>query len=158
MQTNRKAVWGWAFYDWANSAFATTVMAGFFPIYFKQYWSHGVDVNLSTARLGIGNSLASLIVAIMAPILGAIADQGALKKHFLFFFAFCGILMTALFYFIPKGQWSLAILTYAFAIVGWSGANSFYDAILPDVAPETKIDFVSSLGYSVGYLGEECFF
>jgi len=61
-------------YDWANSAFATTVMAGFFPIFFKQYWSYGADVNVSTAQLGFGNSIASLLVAMMAPILGAIAD------------------------------------------------------------------------------------
>ncbi|MGD9212320.1 MAG: MFS transporter [Desulfobacteraceae bacterium] len=153
MQTNRKAIWGWALYDWANSAFATTVMAGFFPIYFKQYWSYGADVNLSTARLGLGNSSASLIVALLAPILGAIADQGTLKKHFLTFFAFMGIFVTALFFFIPQGQWITAIFAYTLAILGWSGANSFYDAMLPDVAAESKIDFVSSLGYSMGYLG-----
>jgi UMF1 family MFS transporter len=153
MQTNRKAIWGWALYDWANSAFATTVMAGFFPIFFKQYWSHGVDVNLSSARLGLGNSLAGLIVALMAPILGAIADQGAMKKHFLFFFAFMGILITALFFFIPQGQWISAIIAYAFAVIGWSGANSFYDAMLPDVTVEEKVDYVSSFGYSMGYLG-----
>ena len=73
MKTNRKAIWGWALYDWANSAFATTVMAGFFPIFFKQFWSSGADVNVSTAQLGFGNSIASLMVALMAPILGAIA-------------------------------------------------------------------------------------
>lgn len=153
MKKSRKAIWGWALYDWANSAFATTVVAGFFPIYFKQYWSHGADVNLSTARLGLGNSLASLLVALIAPILGAMADQGAMKKHFLFFFALLGILMTSLFFFIPKGQWTWAIIAYAVAIVGWSGANSFYDAMLTDVAAEEQIDFVSSFGYSTGYLG-----
>ncbi|MEJ2040491.1 MAG: MFS transporter, partial [Desulfosarcinaceae bacterium] len=63
----RRTVWGWAMYDWANSAFATTVMAGFFPVFFTQYWSLGVDPNLSTARLGLGNALASLLVALMAP-------------------------------------------------------------------------------------------
>ena len=153
MPTDRKAVWGWALYDWANSAFATTVMAGFFPIFFKQYWSHGVDVNLSSARLGLGNSLAGLLVALTAPLLGAIADQGVMKKHFLFFFAFMGILITALFFFIPQGQWVSAIIAYAFAVVGWSSANNFYDAMLPDVTVEEKIDYVSSFGYSMGYLG-----
>ncbi len=153
MQSNRKAIWGWALYDWANSAFATTVMAGFFPIYFKQYWSYGADVNLSTARLGLGNSLASLLVALMAPILGSMADQGAMKKHFLVFFALVGILMTFMLYFIPQGKWTIAILVYALAILGFSGANGFYDAMLPDVATEEKVDFVSSLGYAMGYLG-----
>lgn len=65
-----KQVWGWALYDWANSAFATTVMAGFFPIFFKQYWSYGADVNTSTAQLGFANAIASLIVAAMAPCWG----------------------------------------------------------------------------------------
>ena len=58
---DKKAVWGWAMYDWANSAFATTVMAGFFPVFFKQYWSAGVDANLSTARLGIGNAIVDVL-------------------------------------------------------------------------------------------------
>ena len=96
MFKHSKAVWGWALYDWTNSAFATTVMAGFFPIFFKQYWSAGADVNMSTAQLGFGNSLASLLVALMAPVLGAIADRGSYKKTFLTFFAYLGVLMTAL--------------------------------------------------------------
>ena len=87
MNKERKKVWGWAMYDWANSAFATTAMAGFFPIFFKQYWTIGTDVNQSTAMLGFGNSIASLLVALMAPVLGAIADRGSLKKKFLIFFA-----------------------------------------------------------------------
>ncbi|MEK6196476.1 MAG: MFS transporter [Deltaproteobacteria bacterium] len=80
MDKEKKAIWGWAMYDWANSAFACTVMAGFFPVFFKQYWSHGADINMSTAQLGLGNSLASLLVALMAPILGAIADKGSSRK------------------------------------------------------------------------------
>ena len=75
MQTNRKAIWGRALYDRADSAFTTTVMAGFFPIFFKQYWSHGTDVNLSSARLGFRNSLAGLLVVLMAPLLGVIIVQ-----------------------------------------------------------------------------------
>jgi len=86
MDKTKKGIWGWAMYDWANSAFATTVMAGFFPIFFKSYWSAGADVNVSTAQLGAANSIASLIVALMAPILGAIADKGSAKKKFLIFF------------------------------------------------------------------------
>ncbi len=140
-------------YDWANSAFATTVMAGFFPIFFKQYWSSGVDVNMSTAQLGFGNSLASLFVALMAPFLGAIADKGSTKKKFLLFFAYLGVLMTAGLFLIHKGQWAMAIFVYVMGVIGFSGANVFYDAILPGIAGEDKIDFVSSLGFSMGYLG-----
>ena len=148
-----KPVWGWAIYDWANSAFATTVMAGFFPIFFKQFWSYGADVNVSTATLGFGNSIASLLVALMAPILGAIADRGSAKKTFLVVFAYLGALMTAALFFIQKGQWAWAIVFYAIGVIGFSSANIFYDALLPAVADEEGIDFVSGLGFSMGYLG-----
>ena len=153
MESNKKMVWGWVMYDWANSAFATTVMAGFFPIFFKQYWSYGIDVNMSTAQLGFGNSLASLFVAVMAPFLGAIADKGSVKKKFLIFFAYLGVLMTAGFFLIHKGQWAIAIFVYVMGVIGFSGANVFYDAILPSITSEDKIDYVSSLGFSMGYLG-----
>lgn len=128
-------------------------MAGFFPIFFKQYWSIGVDVNQSTAQLGIGNSVASLLVALMAPILGAIADQGSTRKKFLIFFTYLGVLMTAALFFVGKGQWGWAIFIYAMGIIGFSGANVFYDSLLPNVADESRVDHVSSLGYSMGYLG-----
>jgi UMF1 family MFS transporter len=150
---DKKSIWGWALYDWANSAFATTVMAGFFPIFFKQYWSFGADVNVSTAQLGFGNSIASLIVALMAPILGAIADKGSAKKKFLIFFAYLGVLMTAALFMVQKGQWVWAIFIYMMGIIGFSGANVFYDSLLPGIVGEEKIDYVSGLGFSMGYLG-----
>jgi UMF1 family MFS transporter len=153
LERKRKAVWGWVMYDWANSAFATTVIAGFFPIFFKQYWSYGADVNVSTAQLGFGNSIASLLVALMAPILGAIADKGSAKKKFLVFFAYLGVLMTSALFLVQKGQWLWAIFIYAMGIIGFSGANIFYDSLLPSVAGEDKIDYVSGLGFSMGYLG-----
>jgi UMF1 family MFS transporter len=153
MTKENKAIWGWAMYDWANSAFATTVMAGFFPIFFKKYWSYGADVNVSTAQLGLGNSLASLLVALMAPILGAIADKGSSKKKFLIFFAYLGVLMTAALFLVHKGDWAIAIFVYAMGIIGFSGANIFYDSLLPSVANEEKIDYISGLGFSLGYLG-----
>jgi MFS transporter, UMF1 family len=128
-------------------------MAGFFPIFFKQYWSYGSDVNVSTAQLGFGNSIASLIVALMAPILGAIADQGMARKKFLIFFTYLGVLMTAALYLVPQGAWILAILLFAMGIIGFSGANIFYDSLLPGVAHGKNIDMISSLGYSMGYLG-----
>jgi UMF1 family MFS transporter len=153
MESDRKAIWGWALYDWANSAFATTVMAGFFPIFFKQFWSAGADVNVSTAQLGFGNSIASLMVALMAPILGAIADKGSAKKKFLVFFAYLGVLMTAALFLVQEGQWVWAIFIFAMGIIGFSGANVFYDSLLPGIVGEQKIDYVSGLGFSMGYLG-----
>lgn len=148
-----KSVWGWALYDWANSAFTTTVMAVFFPILYKQYWSHGVDVNLSTFRLGAGNAAASLIVAVTAPFLGAVADGGGLRKRLLMVFTYLGVLMTAVLPLIPQGHWALALIIYASGTIGFSGAQAFYDSLLPQVAPPNRMDQVSSLGYSLGYLG-----
>jgi UMF1 family MFS transporter len=148
-----KQVWGWALYDWANSAFATTVMAGFFPVFFKSYWSAGTDVNTSTAQLGVGNSLASLAVAVMAPVLGAVADRGTARKKFLIAFAYLGVLATAALCVIGQGHWEMAILVYAVGILGFSGANVFYDSLLPEVAGKEEIDFVSGLGFAMGYLG-----
>jgi len=153
MKQEHKLIWGWAMYDWANSAFSTTVMAGFFPIFFKQYWSVGADVNQSTAMLGFGNSIASLFVALMAPLLGAIADRGSLKKKFLIFFAYLGVLMTAGLYLVEKGDWMVAIFVYVMGVIGFSGSNIFYDSLLPSVADESKVDSVSSLGFAMGYLG-----
>lgn len=153
MDKTRKGIWGWAMYDWANSAFATTVMAGFFPIFFKDYWSAGADVNVSTAQLGLANSMASLIVALMAPILGAIADKGSTKKKFLIFFAYLGALMTAGLFLVQQGDWAMAIFVYIMGIIGFSGANIFYDSLLPSVTHKDNIDRVSGLGFGMGYLG-----
>jgi UMF1 family MFS transporter len=153
MDLAKKRIWGWAMYDWANSAFATTVMAGFFPIFFKDYWSAGADVNVSTAQLGVANSIASLIVALMAPILGAIADKGSAKKKFMIFFAYLGALMTAGLFLVHQGDWAMAIFVYVMGIIGFSGANIFYDALLPSVTNAENIDRVSGLGFGMGYLG-----
>ena len=150
---NSKQIWGWALYDWANSAFATTVMAGFFPVFFKSYWSAGTDVNTSTAQLGLGNSLASLAVAVMAPFLGAVADRGTARKKFLLSFAYLGVLATAALCMVGQGHWEMAIFVFAVGLLGFSGANVFYDSLLPEVAGEDEIDFVSGLGFAVGYLG-----
>jgi len=148
-----KKVFGWTMYDWANSAFATTVMAGFFPIFFKTYWSAGANVNESTALLGLANSIASLFVALMAPILGAIADQSAGKKKFLIFFAYMGVLLTGCLFIVEFGNWILAVILYVLGTVGFSGANVFYDGLLTDIADERKIDYVSAKGFALGYLG-----
>jgi UMF1 family MFS transporter len=145
--------WGWAMYDWANSAFATTVMAGFFPVFFKGYWNAGIDTATSTFRLGVANSLASLLIVMLAPLLGAIADCMSRRKALLFSFAFLGVLMTGGLYLVSQGDWFLAAFLYVLALVGFSGSNVFYDSLLPFVTRKDEIDQTSAFGFSLGYLG-----
>ena len=149
---NKKA-WSWAFYDWANSAFATTVMAGFFPIFFKSYWATDLDPAQSTFAIGSINSLVGLLIAISAPVLGAIADVGRSKKKFLFFFALVGIFSTGYLFFIPESSWKLAILFYGLGVIGFSGGNIFYDALIIDISKPNERNRASALGFSLGYLG-----
>jgi MFS transporter, UMF1 family len=153
MIDDRKAIWSWSFYDWANSAFATTVMAGFFPVFFKAYWVNQSNLQDSTFFLGLANSTASILVALLAPFLGAIADRGTAKKKFLFTFAALGIVATGGLWMVEQGFWLLAVVLYVLATVGFSGGNIFYDALLPGVASPKKVDFTSSLGFSLGYIG-----
>ncbi len=148
-----KPILSWALYDWANSAFATTVMAGFFPIFFKSYWSVGVTATESTFRLGLANSIGSIVIMVLAPLLGAIADQGGVRKKFLLFFTAMGVVMTGGLYFVERGMWELAVLLYMAAAMGFAGGNIFYDALIVAVAPEKKLDVVSALGFALGYLG-----
>jgi UMF1 family MFS transporter len=150
---NSKKVWSWALYDWANSAFATTVIAGFFPIFFKEYWSVGVAATESTFRLGVANSMASLLVLAMAPVLGAIADQGAYRKRLLLFFAVIGVTFTGWLAVIAKGQWEMAAAVYVTAVVGFAGANVFYDSLIVNIVPPARYEWASSLGFALGYLG-----
>ena len=149
----RKRVISWALYDWANSAFATTVMAGFFPLFFKSFWAADLSPAESTAVIGTTNSLAGLFIMLLAPILGAYSDLGKLKKKFLAFFALLGVLSTGYLYFIPQGDWVIAASLYALAVVGFSGGNIFYDSLIVSVSKQDQRHKVSSLGFSMGYLG-----
>ena len=148
-----KNAWKWAFYDWANSGFATTVMAGFFPIFFKSFWAGDLDAAESTFVIGSINSLIGLLIAISAPILGAIADAGKTKKKFLFIFASLGILATGYLFFIPESSWKLAVAFYGLGVIGFSGGNIFYDALIVSVSSPDQRNRTSSLGFSLGYLG-----
>ena len=149
----RKRVISWALYDWANSAFATTVMAGFFPLFFKSFWAADLSPAESTAVIGTTNSLAGLFIMLLAPILGAYSDLGKLKKKFLAFFALLGVLSTGYLYFIPQGDWVIAASLYALAVIGFSGGNIFYDSLIVSVSKQDQRHKVSSLGFSMGYLG-----
>ena len=153
MINSKKSILAWSLYDWANSAFATTVMAGFFPVFFKEYWSTTDSVTLSTWYLGLGNSIASILVAVLAPFIGAIADRGTAKKKLLIFFAFLGIIATGGLWIVNQGHWQIAILFYIIASIGFMAGNIFYDSLLPAVASKDKFDYTSSMGFSLGYIG-----
>ena len=153
MKEDKKKIYSWAFYDWANSAYSTTVMAGFFPIFFEKFYSNPNDVIQSTYQLGLANSISSVFIALVSPLLGAIADRGSAKKKLLIIFAFLGSLMTAALWLVQKGDWQLAVFFYIIATIGFMAGNIFYDSLLPSVAGREKVDYVSALGYSLGYLG-----
>jgi UMF1 family MFS transporter len=148
-----KRIFAWALYDWANSAFACTVLAGFFPILFKEYWNYGVPAIDSTHRLGNLTAFASLVVAIMAPVLGAIADSAGMRKRFLLIFTALGVVMTGALWWVQKGDWIVAAAVFGLAQIGFFGGLSFYDSLIVGVTERAKLDFVSSYGYALGYLG-----
>lgn len=150
---NNKQIFSWALYDWGNSAFATVVMAGFFPVFFRDYWAVGLDSTRVTSLLGTANSLSSVVIVVLAPILGAIADRGGAKKKFLFLFAYLGVLMAGSLFWVEQGAWAPAIALFAAGSIGFMGANIFYDALLVNVAPPGRLDRVSAMGYALGYLG-----
>ena len=151
----RKSQLAWAFYDWANSSFAVVVIAGFFPVLFKQYWGKPLENTESTFWLGAANSGASLLIVVLAPLAGALADRLGRRKGFLLITALFGILMTGCLGLAAQGAWLLAALLYMLAQVGFMGANVFYDALLITVSGESgqERDRVSITGFGLGYLG-----
>lgn len=143
----------WAMYDWANSAFVTTIVAAVFPIYFGAVAAADLPPGAGTQRFAITTTLSKLVVALAAPILGALADTAAIKKKLLAAFMALGVLATALMVFIERGDWLFAALLFLLANVGANGSFVFYDSLLPHIASEEEVDRVSSAGYALGYLG-----
>jgi len=149
----RRPVVAWAFYDWANSAFACTVMAGFFPVFFKQYWNAGVPATESTFRLGVTSGVASLVVAVMAPVLGAIADRSSSRVRLLMMCTVLGAAATAGLALVSQGYWLGAAALYVVASLGFWGGIVFNDSLLLHVSEPEEYDLVSGFGYALGYLG-----
>ena len=145
--------WAWAFYDWANSAFITTVVVALFPIFLRNYWAQDLPSEQITLHLGNTNSLASLVITLLAPFLGAIADRSGKKKGLLASFIMLGVVATFSLAFIDANQWQLALVAFALGFIGFLGGNIFYDSLLVDVAEEKAFNRVSALGYGLGYLG-----
>ncbi|MFC4075464.1 MFS transporter [Salinithrix halophila] len=150
---NQKAVRAWVMYDWANSAFATTVMAAIMPIFYADVAADSLAPTTKTAYWGYTQSLALALVFFLSPMLGAIADATKSKRAFLRFFTYMGVVSSLLLTFIGHGDWALASFLVILGTLAFSGGNVFYDAFLSDLVPEGKRDRISSRGYAFGYIG-----
>jgi MFS transporter, UMF1 family len=143
----------WAMYDWANSAVQTTIIAAVFPIYFHNVVAADLGDAVATSRFAWATTIAIVIVAVVAPLLGAIADYAAMKKKMLAVFLWIGALSTLAMYWVGPGEWRFALALFILANVGVAGSIVFYDSLLPHLVGEQDVDRVSSAGYAFGYLG-----
>lgn len=150
---NRPDLRAWAMYDWANSAFQTTIIAGVFPIYFKQVAAAGMPENLQDSRYLWATTIAIVIMAVIAPILGAIADAKPIKKTFLAVFVTVGVSATFGMWWIREGDWMLALGLFALGNIAVAGSIVFYESLLPFIAKPEELDKVSTAGYAIGYIG-----
>ena len=149
----RKTINAWCMYDWANSAFVTTVIAAVLPVYYSTVAGADLPGNRATVYWAYTTAIALLIIAVAAPLLGAIADHTGTKKRFLTLFAVLGALFSCLLALVGRGDWALASCLFVVANVGFAGANIFYDGLLPHVAGPEEINRISARGYALGYLG-----
>ena len=152
-KNHKRVINAWAMYDWANSAFATTIMAAVLPVYYASVAGANLPGNTATVYWAYTSSISLLAAAVLSPILGAIADYRGVKKRFLAIFMFIGVLATALLYFVRTGDWLMASLLFVVGEIGFAGSLVFYDSLLPHIARPDEIDQVSSRGYALGYLG-----
>src|SRR4051812_2186717 len=149
----RRDLRAWAMYDWANSAFQTTIVAAVFPIYFHKVAAANLAPAVATSRFAWATTIAILTVAVIAPLLGAIADFAPVKKKLLAVFLLVGVAATIAMYWIERGDWQLALILFVIGNVGVAGSIVFYESLLPHLVDESMLDAVSSAGYAVGYLG-----
>jgi UMF1 family MFS transporter len=160
MTTPKREIFGWAMYDFANSAFATTILAVLFNQYFATVVAGGEKgVEILGIRLHGASfftftiSLSMAISAFFSPLLGAIADTSGSKKRFLMFFCYMAILFTGLLYFVREGNYWRGAIFFILANIGFAESNVFYNAFLPEISNEQNIGRISGLGWALGYIG-----
>jgi UMF1 family MFS transporter len=150
---HKRAIRAWTMYDWANSTFATTIAAAVLPVYYSTVASKNLQPHEATSNWAFTTTIALVLVALLGPILGAMADFSGAKKRFMSIFVVVGVTGTALLYLVKSGDWFMASVFYIIGSIGFAGANVFYDSLLPHIAHEDEIDQVSSRGYAMGYAG-----
>ena len=154
MKNNQKKITrSWIMYDWANSAFFTTIAAAVLPVFYSDVACFGLDKTTATSYWGFTQTIAMLIIACTAPILGAISDHSGNKKWFLGAFTALGVIASGLLTGISQGMWLMASIFFIFGRIGFGGSLTFYDSLLPHVSGKDDIDNVSAKGYAYGYLG-----
>lgn len=159
IKNDKQTIFGWCMYDWANSAYVTTVVAGLLQSYFARVivGAEGVQIGNSTVSAtslwGYMIAFAAFLSFLFAPVLGAVSDFSSAKKKFLLSFAYAGSLITTLLYFCQSGDVWQTVIMFVITQVGYVGANVFYDAFLPQIASENRLDRVSAKGFSFGYIG-----
>ena len=149
----RRDLRAWAMYDWANSAFQTTIIAAIFPIYFQKVAAAGLPAAVATSRFAWGTTWSILIVAVIAPLLGSAADRAPVKKKLLAVFLAIGATATGAMFFISRGEWLFALTLFVIGNVGVAGSIVFYESLLPHLASADELDRVSTAGYAIGYVG-----
>ena len=145
-------------YDWANSAFALIVMTSFVPLLLREHWSAGETSTQITFIWGSANSIAALLLALAAPLLGALADQGGRRRRMLAMCVVPGAICTVMLALPGAGHWATGLSLFVLAWLGYSAANIFYDALLTEVAEPKQYDLVSAYGFSLGYIGSAMLF
>lgn len=150
---HRPELRAWAMFDWANSAMVTTIVSTVFPIYYLRVAAVELPPPVATQRFAIATTISLLLVSVIAPFLGALADSAPVKKTLLAMFLALGVLSTAAMFLIHRGDWQLALGLFVLADIGACGSFIFYDALLRHVAHDDEIDRVSTTGYALGYLG-----
>ena len=150
---HRPELRAWAMYDWANSAMVTTIVTAVFPIYFAKVAAAGMEPALATQRLADATTIGLGIIAVLSPIMGALADRAGLKKRLLAVSLIIGVIAVGLMWFIQQGDWQLALLLFIVANIAVNASYVCYDSFLPHIAAPDEMDRVSTAGYALGYVG-----